>query len=185
MGDVVDRVLRSSREIAWEGDVWRVHTRRYSATNPGGSLRSQGRWHRGGPSFPPDQVFATLYTAVSDAVATWEYIRHSRRSDADEMWLRLTSVTLSRLHVRLSAVLDLRDPSLAGLTVDDLIGNDYSLSQAIGAEAFARQFEGLLVPTATGVGESGRDFNVIIYTDNVRPDSSIAFIESKTPNLPT
>ena len=185
MHDVVDRVLRACPEVAWEGDVWRVHTRRYSPTDPGGSLRSQGRWHRGGLSFPPDQVFATLYAAVSDAVATWEYLRHSRRPSAVEMWLRLTSVNLSRLHVRLSAVLDLRDPTLTGLTADDLIGNDYSLPQAIGAEAFARRFEGLLVPSATGVGESGREFNVIIYPDNLRTDSLITFIESKTPNLPT
>ena len=185
MDDVVTGVLRAYPEIACEGDVWRVHTRRYSATDPGGSLRSQGRWHRGGPSFPPDQVFATLYTAVSDAVATWEYIRHSRRPDADEMWLRFTSVTLSRLHLRLSAVLDLRDPSLARLSVDDLVGPDFTLPQAIGAEAFARRLEGLLVPSATGVGESGREYNVIVYPDNLHPDSLITFIESKTPNLPT
>lgn len=185
MIDPAARVLRSCPEIAWDGDVWRVHTRRYSPPDPGGSLKSQGRWHRGGPSFPPDQIFATLYTTVSDAVATWEYIRHSRRSDADEMWLRLTSVNLSRLHVRLSVALDLRDPTLAGLTVNDLTGDDYALPQAIGAEAFARRFEGLLVPSATGVGEAGRDFNVIIYTENLRPDSLITSVESKTPNLPT
>ena len=146
----------------WEGDVWRSHSRRYPATEPGGSLRSQGRWHRGGRTFPPDQVFATLYTAVSDAVATWELIRHARAASATDMWLRFASVALSRLHLRLSVLLDLRDPSLAALTVDDLTGDDYALPQAIGAAALARRFEGLLVPTATGVGESGRDFNVIV-----------------------
>lgn len=184
MLDPIGEALRSCPEVDWEGEVWRVHTRRYPAMDPGGSLRSQGRWHRGGKTFPPDQVFATLYTAVSDAVATWEYIRHSRRPDPDEMWLRFTSVTLSRLHIRLSAVLDLRDPSRAGLAVEDLLGPDYTLPQAIGAAAFAQQLEGLLVPSATGVGESGRDFNVIIYTGNLRPGSTITFIESKTPNLP-
>ena len=185
MIDPTSRVLRSCPESTWEGDVWRVHTRRYGATDPGGSLTSQGRWHRGGRTFRPDQVFATLYTAVSDAVATWEYIRHSRRSDADEMWLRFTSVTLSKLHLRLSAVLDLRDPSLAGLSVDDLIGPDYTLPRAIGAAAFDRRLEGLLVPSATGVGEAGREYNVIVYPDNLRTDSLVTFIESKTPNLPT
>ena len=100
------------------------------------------------------------------------------------MWLRLTSVNLSRLHVRLSVVLDLRDPTLAGLSANDLVGDDYALPQAIGAEVYARHFEGLLVPSATGVGEAARDFNVIMYPDNLRPDSSVRFIESKTPNLP-
>lgn len=100
------------------------------------------------------------------------------------MWLRFTSVNLSRLHIRLSAVLDLRDPSLAGIAVDDLLGPDYTLPQAIGAAAFAHRLEGLLVPSATGVGESGRDFNVIVYPANLRPGSTLIFIESKTPNLP-
>ena len=185
MQDIVARVLQQCPIVAWESDVWRVHTRRYSATDPGGSLRFQARWHRGGKEFPPEQVMATLYTAVSDAVATWEYLRHSRRDSADEMWLRLTSVTLSRLHLRLAAVLDVRDPSRAGISLDDLIGTDYLLPQAFGAAAHAQGLEGLLVPTATGVGESGRNYNVIVYTGNLREDSKITYIESKTPNLPT
>lgn len=184
MQDVVTRVMQSCPVVAWDGDVWRVHTRRYPATDPGGSLRSQGRWHRGGKTFPPSQVFAALYTAVSDAVATWECIRHSPRTSAVEMWLRFTSVTLSRLHLRLSAVLDLRDPSALGIDLDALIGPDYSLPQAISSAAFAQGFEGLLVPSATGVGEAGRDYNVIIFTDNLKPGSEIRFVENKTPNLP-
>src|SRR5262249_21166924 len=135
--------------------------------------------------FPPDQLFAALYTRVSDAVATWEFLRHSRTASAAEMWLRLTSVNISRLRIRLSAVLDLRDPSVAGLVPEDLLDDDYALPQAIGAAAFTRQLEGLLVPSATGVGETGRDYNVVIYTENMRPDSEITFVESKTPNLPT
>jgi hypothetical protein len=183
--DIVDRVFLHCPVVDWSGDVWRVHTRRYPAADPGGSLRSQGRWHRGGPTFPPAQIFATLYTAASDTVATWELIRHSRAGTAADMWLRFTSVDVSRLHVRLSALLDLRDPSPVGLTVDALTGSDYLLSQAIGAEAFVRKLEGLLVPSATGVGEQGRDFNIVIFTDNLRLDSEITFIDSKKPNLPT
>jgi hypothetical protein len=68
--------------------------------------------------------------------------------------------------------------------VEDVTGTDYLLTQAIGTEGFARHREGLLVPTATGIGETGRDYNVIIYTDNLRPGSSITCIESKTSNLP-
>ena len=129
-------------------------------------------------------MFAALYTTVSDAVATWEFLRHSRRPNATEMWLRLASVNLSRLHVRLSAVLDLRTPTIAGLAPEDLLGPDYVLPQAIGAAAIAQHLEGLLVPSTTGVGETGRDYNVVIYTENLRPGSEITFVESKTPNLP-
>jgi RES domain-containing protein len=184
MTDPVSTVLRAAPVLAWEGDVWRVHTRRYAATDPGGSLRSQGRWHRGGRTFPPDQVFAALYTAVSDAVATWECIRHSPRTSATEMWLRFTSVNLSRLHLSLSTVLDFRDPVSVGVDPAALLGPDYTLPQAIGAAAFEQKLEGLLVPSATGVGETDRDYNVIVFTDNLRPGSDIRFVESKAPNLP-
>jgi hypothetical protein len=182
--DLVDQVFQVCPVVAWSGDVWRVHTRRYPATDPGGSLRSQGRWHRGGPTFPPDQIFAALYTAASDAVATWEIIRHARAATAAAMWLRFTSVNVSRLHIRLTAMLDLRDPAPAGLDLDALTDPDYLLPQAIAAEASARKLEGLLVPSATGVGEQGRDFNVVIFTGNLRPGSEITLVDTKTPRLP-
>jgi hypothetical protein len=181
--DIVARVLQQCPILDWQGDVWRVHTRRYPATDPGGSLRFQARWHRGGKEFPPEQAMATLYTAVSDAVATWEYIRHSRRDSADEMWLRFATVTLSRLRLRLASVLDLRDLAHTGISHADVLGADYLLPQAIGAAAYVQGLEGLLVPTATGVGEAGRDYNVIVYTGNLRDGSEIRYIESKTPNL--
>jgi RES domain-containing protein len=184
MQDLVDRVFLTCPVAVWSGDVWRVHTRRYAATDPGGSLRSLGRWHRGGRTFPPDQIFATLYTAASDVVATWELIRHSRATTAQDMWLRFTTVSVSRLHVRLAAALDLRDPSPAGLTVDALTGADFLLPQSIGATAFERGLEGLLVPSATGVGEPGRDFNVVIYPDNLRANSEVRLVNSQTPKLP-
>jgi RES domain-containing protein len=185
MDDIVARVLRNAPRTGWAGDVWRIHTRRYSATDPGGSLRSQGRWHRGGTSFPPDQIFAALYTTVSDAVATWELIRHSKRSDANEMWLRFTTVKLSRLRLRLVALLDLRDPSVAGLSLNSVTSDDYLLTQTIGAAAFTQSLEGLLVPSATGVGMAGLDYNVVIFTDNLRSGSEVVFIDSVIPNLPS
>jgi hypothetical protein len=124
-----------------------------------------------------------LYAAVSDAVATWEFLRHSPRDSADAIWLRLAAVNLSRLHLKLSTVLDVRDPARAGIANDALLGSDYTVSQAIGAAAYAGQCEGLLVPSATGIGESGRDYNVIIFTDNLRSTSVLTLIESKRPNL--
>ena len=52
------------------------------------------------------------------------------------------------------------------------------------AAAFAGGLEGLLVPSATGVGEPGRDYNVVIFPDNLRRRSRIVHVLTRTPNLP-
>jgi len=129
-------------------------------------------------------VFAALYLSAAPDVAAWELIRNSRRSDAGEMWLRFAAVDETSLRVHLQTVLDLREPSLAGLEVADLVTDDYSLTQAIGAAAFGRGLEGLLAVSATGMGEPGREYNLIVFPDNLRPGSEIVVLESKTPNLP-
>ena len=176
--------MTSCPVVAWEGIAWRLHPRIYPADSPGGSLRAQGRWHRGGRTFPADQVFAALYLSVAPDVAAWEFIRNSKRPDVDEMWLRFVAVDESKLRVRVQAILDLRDPSLAGLSVTDLVTDDYTLTQAIGAAAFTDGLEGLLAISATGMGEGRSTYNVVIFPDNLRPGSEIVFLESKTPNLP-
>ena len=184
MEDVAGRVLERCPIVAWRGSVWRTHSRRFQAGDVGGSRVNQGRWHRGGRAFPLDQSFAALYTAVSDAVATWEMIRPARRPSADEMWARFSANVLSQLRLDLAAVLDLRDPSCAGLTLEVLTGADYTLTQAIAAGAFAHGLEGLLVPSATGVGEPGRDYNVVVFPDNLRAESRIEHVLTRTPGLP-
>jgi hypothetical protein len=182
--DIVRQVLLACPTIAWSGEVWRVHGRRFAATDPGGSLIVSGRYHRGRDNFPDDEVFAALYTSVGADVATWEMIRHSKSTSGIAMWQRFVERDLSKLQVILEVVLDLRDPSVAGPTIDLLTGEDYTLSQAIAAATYDAGLEGLLVPTATAVGETGADFNVVIFTANLRPGSKIRLLEKRTPNLP-
>ena len=182
--DAATRVLRACAVVPWDGMVWRAHSRRYAPTDAGGSLRVSGRYHRGADHFPPDQVFAALYTSVSDAVVTWEVIRGSMRGGAGAVEARLRATDLARLRVRLQAALDVREPAVAGFAGAVLTSDDYSLTQAIGAAAFARGIEGLLVPSATGVGEPGRDYNVVILPDNLRPESEVPFVDSRRPQLP-
>ena len=185
---MVDAIARSvflaCPVIAWSGSVWRTHGRRVAATDPGGALVLSGRYHRGRDLFPSNAVFPALYTSVGPEIATWEMIRHSRRSTAVAMWQRFTTVDISRLHVSLQSAVDLRNPPVAGLSVADLIGDVYSLTQAIGAAAVTDSHEGLLVPTATGIGEPGADFNIVIFTDNLRPGSTVVVLETRSPNLP-
>ena len=182
--DLVQRVFLACPVVAWSGDVWRVHGRRFAAADAGGSLVVSGRYHRGRDNFADGEVFAALYTAAGADVATWEMIRHSKSTSGLSMWQRFVERDLSKLRLTLQAVLDIRDPAPAGLTVDTLTEEDYALPQGIAAAAYASGLEGLLVPTATAVGEAGPDFNVVIFTGNLRPGSTIVFVEKRTPNLP-
>jgi hypothetical protein len=55
---------------------------------------------------------------------------------------------------------------------------DYEATQAIGAAAFADGLEGLLVPSATRLGD-----NLILFPDNLRAGSRIEVVSSRDPRL--
>src|SRR5689334_11775104 len=57
--------------IPWSGEVTRFHAQRYPATDPGGSLRYPGRYHRNWP---------TLYTCLRPEASIGEFLRHSTPS---------------------------------------------------------------------------------------------------------
>ena len=86
----------------------------------------------------------------------------------------------------MQAALDLRGPAAASLEVADLCRDgDYRLTQAIGAAALDGGLEALLVPSATGVGLPGVNYNVVVLTANLRPASRIHILETLTPSLPS
>ncbi len=91
----------------------------------------------------------------------------------------LNDYRLSELSVRVRAVLDCRDPAPLGLPFDDLVHDtDYGAARAIGAAAFADGLEGLLVPSATRLGD-----NLILFPDNLRADFRIEVVSSRDPRL--
>jgi hypothetical protein len=91
----------------------------------------------------------------------------------------LNDYRLSELSVRVRAVLDCRDPVPLGVRFDDLVHDtDYEATQAIGAAAFADGLEGLLVHSATRLGD-----NLILFPDNLRPGSRIEVVSSRDPRL--
>jgi hypothetical protein len=86
---------------------------------------------------------------------------------------------LTTLSVRLEAVMDCRDAAAMGLDPAALLHDtDYDLTQAIGAAALARGVEGILVPSATRLGD-----NLILWIAQIRPDSQITLIRSEDPRL--
>lgn len=157
---------------AWWGEAWRAHAPSYHATDAGGARRKSGRYHRAPDLFPDGPVWAVLYLALGRDVCLGEVIRNVSA-------LPVRSYRLTRLGIELAAVLDCRDVAALGLTLDDLVNNaDYDTPQHLAAAAFALGVEGMLVPSATLIGD-----NLIVFVDRLRPDSRIEVLDSVEPNL--
>lgn len=91
----------------------------------------------------------------------------------------LNDYRISELSVRLEAVLDCRDPAPLGLSLEYLVHDtDFEVTQGIGAAAFAASFEGLLVVSATRLGD-----NLILFPDHLHSASQIAVVSSRDPRL--
>ena len=117
-------------------------------------------------------MWPALYTSLSDGGCIAEAIRYAGCL-ADLDTLRMTS-----LHVELATVLNLTDPSAYGLTLDDVVSDDYSVTQEIGLAALLRGATGILVPAASLLG-----VNLVILTENLGADSHIATLDTVDPRL--
>jgi RES domain-containing protein len=155
--------------------VWRAHWRIYSATDHGGSLRFSGRYNRGSDQFPEDQTWAALYLALSAEVALGEILRHI----SPELLANLNEYRVSKLEVEMEAVLDCREARALGLHSDDLVHDyEFAITQELAAAAIARDAEGILVPSATRLGD-----NLIVFPDCLRAPSRMVVIDSQDPQL--
>lgn len=67
----------------------------------------------------------------------------------------LNESRLSGLEIRLGPTFDYRDPAAIGLVLADLVDNyDFTVTQELAAAAIAHGAEGILVPSATGLGDN-------------------------------
>lgn len=168
------RALAALEPKPWRGHAWRAHVRSYEPTGHGGSLRSSGRYHRG-PEFPPEESFPALYLALSPEVSLGEVLRRL----SPELMHQLNEYRLSELDVELQAVLDCRNADVLGLTADDLVRDyDLAISQEIGAAAVAEGAEGILVPSATRLGD-----NLVVFPNQLQSTSRLVVIGSRDPRL--
>ncbi len=167
--------LTGYRAQPWRDRVWRAHWRIYSATDHGGSLRFSGRYNRGSDQFPEDQTWAALYLALSAEVALGEILRHI----SPEFLANLNEYRVSELEVETEAVMDCRDAAALGLDPDDLVHDyEFEITQELAAAAIARDAEGILVPSATRLGD-----NLIVFPDCLRAESQMVVIDSRDPRL--
>jgi RES domain-containing protein len=157
----------------WDGTAWRIHAQRYTATDPGGSFRFSGRYHRAPDLFASQRTWAALYLALDTGGCLAEATRHATELS------ELADRRISEIDVSLSAVIDLRDASVIGLTTDDLVDDHrYDLTQEIGLAALERGAEGLLVPAASLLGS-----NLVVLFENLNPGSRIEVRRYVDPRL--
>lgn len=127
----------------------------------GASIRG-GRWN-------PDNGFQTIYTALSRETAAAELYRFAARSSLSVR--DFLPRKLCVLHACLASVVDLRSEealSTVELSLEDVTDPDWTACRTVGAATYKFGLEGLLVPSATGVGEA-----LVIFPLNMTPDSSL------------
>ena len=138
-------------------------------TGPGAHpLSTTGAQTQGGRWNPPNS-FPTLYLALSDETAAAEFYRRAQGENrpAEDLLPR----RLHRYRVRLSVVLDLTDPDVKqhlGISDEDLLSDDRELCNALGEAAHYVGFEGILAPSATGVGEV-----LVVLFDRLKAESDV------------
>lgn len=134
-----------------------------------------GRYHRGADLFRPEESWAALYCGLAREVCVGEIVRHM---DADLLPL-LNDYLLTELHIELSAVADYRDLASIGLTRDALLVDyDVDVPQRLAAVARERGAEGLIVPSATLLGDV-----LVIFPDRLRDGSKLEALGSTAMRL--
>jgi RES domain-containing protein len=91
----------------------------------------------------------------------------------------LNTYWISKIEVELSSVIDCREIATLGISLDDLLNDhDYTTSQRLAASALTMGAEGLLVPSATRLGD-----NLVVFPTQFRPDSRLNVTSSRDPVL--
>jgi RES domain-containing protein len=158
--------------IPVKGAVWRGHRRRDAAIDHGGSLRSSARFHQSAKDFPNGPTWPALYTPFDLAVALGELQRNIRSEEIDQY--RFTEIW-----VQLEEVLDCRDLDALGLVEADLFDTtDFETPRALAAAAIDRNIEGIVVPSASRLGD-----NLIIFPHLVRARSVVVEVRTIDPVL--
>jgi hypothetical protein len=115
-----------------------------------------------------------LYLALSPQTCIAEIVRQFTPATWPPRQIRFTE-----LHVELTAVIDCRAPSPAGLALNDLCDDtDWSVPRSLVAAARARQAEALLVPSATRWGA-----NLIVFPDLLREGAVLRPVSHVDPRL--
>lgn len=91
----------------------------------------------------------------------------------------LNKLRITEVQIHLQSIVDLSNPGSIGLPADSLLDDlEYSLTQTIARAVVDRNAEGIIVPSATRLGN-----NLVVFPDNLQPGSRIDVIASRDPVL--
>lgn len=161
--------------IPWRGTVWRAHRRKFLALDPTGARLYSGRYHRAISGYPAGESWLALYLALGPDVSLGEILRNM----PPELMPELNTYRISEIDIELGSVIDYRNIAALGITLDNLLNDlDYTTSQRLGAATLAMGVEGMLVPSATRLGD-----NLVVFPDQLHPDSRLDVVGSRDPVL--
>lgn len=144
---VVSRVDRLGH-TSWRDDTFRYTTARRDPLSGAGARLNGGRWN-------PKDLFAALYLAIPVAACMGELSRLAASQGIPEDVLLRAPRSLHTIHVDSARLLDLREPTqrtAVGLVDADLTDSDWTVCQQIGHAAWFLGLQGVIAPSASGVG---------------------------------
>jgi RES domain-containing protein len=161
--------------VGWSGNAWRFHKRRFQPIDATGSTIASGRFHRAPDEFPVNDCWSALYFSLKAEISLAEIIRHTHPT----RMFTLNKLRITEVQLHLQSVVDLSTPGSIGLPADSLLDDlEYSLTQTIARAVIDRGAEGIIVPSATRLGN-----NLVIFPDNLKPESRLEIIGSRDPVL--
>jgi RES domain-containing protein len=155
----------------WSGTTYRHTAARRDPLSGEGARMFGGRWN-------PPESFPALYLASPSAACAAELSRMALSQGVEVDDLLEAKRMFHTIGVRDLAVLDLRErpaQEQVGLEPGDLSGDDWSACQAVGAAAHFLNFQGILAPSATGVGHVLTAFELRAGPDQLICSSSEPF----------
>ncbi len=152
-----------------------MHKQKYPATDASGSREYSGRYNRGLDFFPEEETWAALYLATSAEICLGEVLRHITPASLP----LLNGYRISEIAVRLDNILDCRNVHTLGLeTVDLCHDTDFTIPHLLARETLSRGFGGILVPSATFLGN-----NLIVFPKNVSDTAIFNVVSERNPAL--
>ena len=152
-----------------------MHRRKYDALDPTGTRFTSGRYHRAPDQFDSSDCWSALYLSLVPEVTVGEVLRNT----PVERIAALNSYRLSEIAAGFETIIDCRVVTDLGIPFDALVREgDFILTQEIALNALRSGAEGVLVPSATRLGD-----NLVIFPDNMKPGSRLEVIGSRDPVL--
>lgn len=167
--------MRRCPVVRWQGTVWRMHRRRYQTLDETGTRLTSGRYHRAPAQFAYGDCWAALYLSLVPEVTIGEVLRNTPA----ERMSQLNMYRLSEISVKIQTVIDCRALIDYGVPFSALVQEgDFTLTQEVALHAFRASAEGILVPSATRLGD-----NLVVFPDNLREGSRLEVVGSRDPVL--